>query len=993
MSFRGLSCFQRAAFRNLTGLLPVLAMAAGGQTVLLQDRFEDVLPGGLPRTTAQGGPWTSVNGGSNPGAMRVVEDPGGWFGGPTTNRFLKVENGVGFMLLAQNTFAAEVVTLSFDMVDRRTTISSGGNERFTIQFYAGDGTTATANRAHILSLQNGSEIRSGAGTYGAGVRQRWDVIVNNSASTLDYTSPRGTISLSSGRADVWLDGRHVVTNYSFARASGTGPIRSLAIQTFSTDRFNFEMDNIVLHSGAHVLVSPAPRPAGARVSLDTGQKLVHTSDVASNRIPDFSSAGYMGGGVPIPDVPVRLTLNPAAGDDTTRIQQAINQLSAMPLDENGFRGALLLTAGTYSISGQLSITASGVVLRGTGQETNGTVLIAAGTSQRALIVVGGTSNHSEVSNSRRNIADDFVPVGARSFRVDSTSGLKVGDEVMIHRPSTAAWIDAIGMNAIPPRSDGLPVTQWAPGAYDLRYDRIITAIEGNTVTVDAPLVNSLEKQFGSGSIYRYNYSGRINQVGIEKLRAISEYAHSTDENHSWECVLLRAVRNTWARQVVGMHFSFSTVSIGANSKWVTVEDCALLNPVATVDGSRMYPFYIYGQLALVQRCYARYARHDFSTSSRVCGPNVFYDCSADNSYSDSGPHQRWATGTLYDNVRVPNYDLNVQNRLNFGSGHGWSGANHVVWNSTAKRFAIQNPPTAQNWAIGLKGTKWAGAFPAYAQDGYWESHGTNVLPASLFAQQLQERLGPGGAGGLITLVNFAATNLGAQAGGTVSLGLRRAGIMDGSRQAWLSVADEHRPLFTPESFTNPAFMPANVSNTVSFGLGVSSNAWLHQPRTVVVTLLHGSGYSAGVSNTVQFVLPARAVQFAQWQTYYFNSVQLADPLISGPDAAPAGDDVPNLLKYAFSLNPWEARSWAEFPNPELQSGRLTLTYTRNKWINDLSFRAEVSGDLETWSSNPADVEIVEVLNLGDYERVTARDRSSVSETSPRFMRLQVEKLP
>jgi hypothetical protein len=53
----------------------------------------------------------------------------------------------------------------------------------------------------------------------------------------------------------------------------------------------------------------------------------------------------------------------------------------------------------------------------------------------------------------------------------------------------------------------------------------------------------------------------------------------------------------------------------------------------------------------------------------------------------------------------------------------------------------------------------------------------------------------------------------------------------------------------------------------------------------------------------------------------------------------------------------------------------------------------VSGDLETWSSNPADVEIVEVLNLGDYERVTARDRSSVSETSPRFMRLQVEKLP
>lgn len=966
--------------------------SSGAQTVLLQDRFDDVPPGGLPRTVAQGGPWTTVNAGSNPGAMRVVDDPDGWFGAPATNRFLKVENGIGFMLLAQGAFAEEIVTLSFDLVDRRTTIGSAGNERFTIQFYAGDGSPVTANRAHILSLQNGSEIRSAAGTYGAGVRQRWDVIVNNSVSTLSYNSPRGTNSISSGRAAVWLDGRLVVTNYTFSQSAGVGPIRSLAIQTFSTDRFNIEVDNVVLLAGAHVLASPAPRPAGARVFLDGEPRLVHVPDVASNRIPDFSSAGYMGGGVPIPDVPVRLTLNPAAGDNTTRIQQAINQVSAMPLDTNGFRGALLLTAGTYSITGQLSITASGVVLRGEGRETNGTILVAAGTSQRALIVVGGTSNHSEVSNSRRNITNDFVPVGARRFNVDSASGLKVGDEVMIHRPSTAAWIDAIGMNAIPPRSDGLPITQWAAGAYDLKYDRIITAIEGNTVTVDAPLVNSLEKQFGGGSIYRYTYSGRINQVGIENLRAVSEHAHSTDEDHSWECVLLRAVRNAWVRQVTGLHFSFSTVSIGANSKWVTVEDCALLDPVATVDGSRMYPFYIYGQLALVQRCYARFARHDYSTSSKVCGPNVFHDCSADNSYSDSGPHQRWATGTLYDNVRVPNYDLNVQNRLNYGSGHGWSGANHVVWNSTAKRFAIQNPPTAQNWAIGLKGTKWVGAFPAYAQDGYWESHGTNVLPASLLAQQLQERLGPGGAGGLITLVNFAVTNLGTPAGSTVSLGLRRAGILDGSRQAWLSVPDEHRPLFAPESFAHPVFLPANSSN-VSFTLTVNSNAWLPEARTVVVSLRHGSGYSAGVSNTARFMLPARSVRFAQWQAYHFNAEELQNPLASGPDVAPAGDDIPNVVKYAFSLNPREARTWADFPSPALEQGRLTLTYTRNKWISDLSFRPEVSGDLSAWSSNAADVEIVEVLNLGDYEQVKARDRHAVSETSPRFMRLKLEPQP
>lgn len=976
------------AFGAISMTLAGSAVFLQSQTVLLQEQFDTTTPGQLPRTVAQGGVWTSVSGGSNPGAMRVMQDTNGWFGNPSTNRFLKVENGIGFSLLALNRFAAEVVTLSFDFVDRRTTITSGGAERFTVQFYAGDGSAANANRAHVLSLQNGNEIRTAAGMYGAGVRQRWDVIVNNSAATVSYNSPKGARSLPSGLSDVWLDGRLAVTNYTFARQSPTGSIRSLAIQTFSTDRFHFDIDNIVLYSNAHVLVSPAPRTAGARVGLDAAQKLLYTPDIAGNTIPDFSNVGYMGGGVPIPDVPVRLTLNPAPGDDTTRIQAAIDQVSAMPLDENGFRGALLLAAGTYSITGSLRIATSGVVLRGEGQGTTGTVLIAAGTSQRALITVAGTGSWSEVSNSRRNITNDFLPVGARSFQVDSVSGLSVGDQVIVHRPSTAAWIDAIGMNAIPPRSDGGEVVQWAPGAYDLRYDRIITAIQGNTVTVDAPLANSLEKQFGGGSIYRYNFNNRISNVGVEKLRAVSEYASSTDEDHAWDAILIGAVRNGWVREVTGVHFVFSAVSILNTAKWITVEDCSMLDPVSVITGSRRYPFYIYGQLNLVQRCYARFARHDFSTSSRVAGPNVFYDCSADNSYNDSGPHQRWATGTLYDNVRVPNHDLNVQNRLNFGTGHGWSGANHVVWNSTASRFAIHNPPTAQNWAFGLKGAKWAGSFPSYAIDGYWESHGTPVLPASLYVQQLQERLDANGPGGLITLMNFASTNLGTIATATVPLSLRRLGILDGSRYALLHIAPDDRNLFTPESL-EPVFCPANL-NLISFQLAVRTNAYLPQARNVVIALAHGAGYSAGVSNVVRFTLPARPVRLDDWRAYYFDDAQLADAQVSGPLAAPAGDDVPNVVKYAFGLSPWEPRTFDDFPSATVEGNHLTLVYERQKGFADLVFRPKVSGDLIDWSSGLADIETVSVIDMGAFERVTLRDRTSMLESPRRYMALEIE---
>ena len=87
---------------------------------------------------------------------------------------------------------------------------------------------------------------------------------------------------------------------------------------------------------------------------------------AANRMIDFSTAGYMGGGVAIPWVPVVKTLNPdpLGGDDRARIQAAINEIAAMPLSSAGFRGTLLLTAGAYRVSDRVNISSSGIVIRG-----------------------------------------------------------------------------------------------------------------------------------------------------------------------------------------------------------------------------------------------------------------------------------------------------------------------------------------------------------------------------------------------------------------------------------------------------------------------------------------------------------------------------------------------------------------------------------------------------------------------------------------------------
>src|SRR5271154_4798165 len=87
------------------------------------------------------------------------------------------------------------------------------------------------------------------------------------------------------------------------------------------------------------------------VAEGADKKLVYKPDAAGNVIPDFSNCGYGGGGGKMPnavDVPASVTIEPVQGDATAGIQQAIDQVSALPLDRRGFRGAVLIKKGKYS---------------------------------------------------------------------------------------------------------------------------------------------------------------------------------------------------------------------------------------------------------------------------------------------------------------------------------------------------------------------------------------------------------------------------------------------------------------------------------------------------------------------------------------------------------------------------------------------------------------------------------------------------------------------
>jgi hypothetical protein len=500
-------------------------------------------------------------------------------------------------------------------------------------------------------------------------------------------------------------------------------------------------------------VAPAAESELVRSNRE-GRLVYKASSPEGDTILDFSNCGYGGGGVALPKVAVKLKLKPVpnAVDDTERIQRAIDELSQLPLRADGFRGALLLRKGIYRVQGTLKLTQSGVVLRGEGSGPDGTVLVATGVAKRSLIEVKGAAS-PKPSGTPLTITDRYVPVGARSFSVTETTGLKVGSAIFVVRHGNAAWIHEIGMDAITPRPTSPSGTRnWEP--FDLRFDRVITAIDGNKITIDAPVACAIDQRWGGGEVVACDDSARIEHVGVEHLRADSEFdpkvtktqpakdktqpdeTYFADEEHAVRLVLFDNIKNGWGKDLVAVHFFHGVSEIGGGAKWITIQDSASLDPVSVITGSRRYPFSISGQLNLVQRCYSRDGRHAFVFGARVCGPNVFLDCKSERDYATSEPHHRWSCGGLYDNVRA---ELAFQDRQWMGSGHGWAGANYVAWN-TEGSLICQRPPTAQNFAIGHVGKKLPGAFEGRA-DGYWESTGEHVTPRSLYLAQLRDRLG------------------------------------------------------------------------------------------------------------------------------------------------------------------------------------------------------------------------------------------------------------
>jgi hypothetical protein len=104
---------------------------------------------------------------------------------------------------------------------------------------------------------------------------------------------------------------------------------------------------------------------------------------------------------------------------------------------------------------------------------------------------------------------------------------------------------------------------------------------------------------------------------------------------------------------------------------------------------------------------------------------------------------RWTTGILEDSSYfdqdLGSLGLAFINRGITGSGHGWTTGSSVAWNFTVDDgYGCYAAPGSMNYCIGGGG----GIVDVSKNpQGHYESFGTFVTPASLYLQQLKDRIG------------------------------------------------------------------------------------------------------------------------------------------------------------------------------------------------------------------------------------------------------------
>ena len=230
----------------------------------------------------------------------------------------------------------------------------------------------------------------------------------------------------------------------------------------------------------------------------------------------------------------------------SNIQAAIDKVSALPLDRNGFRGAVLLRAGYYRMATPVTIKPAASCCAAKAWATPARSSIGTGTGRpaappapaaapaacrsapaggRAAAVAAGRrwprvvgtrsrwlrrrpadahpdrrrAGAAPKDETKQVVTDDYVPVGARTLQGGVRARLQAGrhgDRPAHRQPG----VDRRG------RHERRHARRAAGGRSTSTGIASSTDVQGNTITVDAPITCAIEKRWGGGEVHQVRRS-------------------------------------------------------------------------------------------------------------------------------------------------------------------------------------------------------------------------------------------------------------------------------------------------------------------------------------------------------------------------------------------------------------------------------------------------------------------------------------------------------
>ena len=214
--------------------------------------------------------------------------------------------------------------------------------------------------------------------------------------------------------------------------------------------------------------------------------------------------------------------------------------------------------------------------------------------------------------------------------------------------------------------------------------------------------------------------------------------------------------------------------------------------------------------------------------------------------------------------------------------------------------------------------------------------------------------------------------------------LDRAKVTNGSLS--LLVINKSPSADLPAEITLDNFTPGS-STAQSYSYG-KPNDLAVSDITTGTAAIPGSSFGYTFPSYSMTVLVVKS-QYENWREQTFTPEQLSNSSLSGDSADPAQDGVPNLMKYALGLNPnTPATTGLPVIGKVSVNGKtyLTLSFTDQSALTDITYSVQGSSDLQNWQSGPA---YAIRIDNGTTSTAVYRDTTAMEDAPRQFLRLSV----